>query len=169
MNLQRSNTSDVRGLPPGVGPPRRLPLTNNEDKRVAERLFELVILTLVVACITWTLAHEEVVREPREWLIEKSKTATRWWTRKFFFMWTCEFCLSYYVAAAVILIMDFRLITDDWRGIAAALLATTALANAAMSAFARLRVELGTERVVLDRAKHASDAAPKNAATAIRP
>lgn len=118
-----------------------------------DQIMALFILGLVVAVVTWIPTHEELFREPREWMLEKSQGNRPWWSRKFFFMWTCEFCLSHYVALAVVLIMDLRLLVEDWRGIVVALFATAAVANVFMSAFAKLRVGLSTDRVDLDLAK----------------
>lgn len=116
---------------------------------IGESLFELAILGLTVATITWTATREEIFREPREWLSECSRTARTWWGRKCFYMWTCDYCLSHYVAAACIAIANFRLLFDDWRGLGFAWLATVAVANVLISSYSRLRVELAVEKAEL--------------------
>ena len=37
----------------------------------------LLVLALPVACVSWTVTHEEIVREPREWLAQRSRTCPR--------------------------------------------------------------------------------------------
>ncbi|MBY0522061.1 MAG: hypothetical protein K2R98_01605 [Gemmataceae bacterium] len=111
-----------------------------------EQIFWLVVLALSVACISWTVTREEIFREPREWLVEQSRTAPHWWQRKFYYVWTCEYCFSHYVAAAVVALADFQLALPRWRGYLFAWLALVALANVYLSAYSRLRVEIGKSR-----------------------
>jgi hypothetical protein len=74
------------------------------------------VLALPVACVSWTVTHEEVFREPREWLERHSRTRVRWWQRQFCYGWICEFCLSHYVAASFLALTGFKLLLPDWRG-----------------------------------------------------
>jgi len=106
----------------------------------------LLLLALPVACVSWTVTHEEVFREPREWLAERSRTCTTWFQRKFCYVWTCEYCFSHYVAAAVLWIMDFPMLRPDWRGYVTSWFALVAVANVYMSAYSRLRVEIHKEK-----------------------
>ena len=59
----------------------------------------LFILPIPIACIAWTVTHEEVFREPRDWCAAKSKSSRRLVARKFFYLFTCEYCFSHYVTA----------------------------------------------------------------------
>ena len=61
-------------------------------------------------------------------------------------MWTCEYCFSHYVAAAVVIVIDYWLLVADWRGRIAAWVGVVAIANVYMSLYARLRVETEKER-----------------------
>lgn len=63
------------------------------------QLAYLFILALPVACVAWTITHEEVFREPREWCKDKSQNCHALVPRKFFYLFTCEYCFSHYVAA----------------------------------------------------------------------
>ena len=83
---------------------------------IAIQLYWLAILSLVVASVAWTVTQEEIFREPREWCLERSKTARNIFVRKFFYVWTCEYCFSHWVSLAVILLSGYRLLLDDWRG-----------------------------------------------------
>jgi hypothetical protein len=120
---------------------------------VAEQLFWLFVLALPTSCVAWTVTHEELFREVREWLTLRSEASRSWGARKFFFMWTCDYCLSHYVAAAVVAITNFQLLLQDWRGYAVAWLSLTAVANLYLGAFAHLRVEIGKDRAELKQAE----------------
>ena len=105
----------------------------------------LAILSLPVATIAWTVTHEEIFREPREWAAGRSRTAASLLERKFFYICTCEYCFSHYVAAAFIALMNFRMLVDDWRGWLIAWFAVVALANLYISLYGRLRVDIKSE------------------------
>src|SRR5687768_7594898 len=93
----------------------------------------LFVLALPVASIAWTITHEEIFREPREWAEDRSRTAASVPTRKFFYICTCEYCFSHYVAAGFIALTDFQLLLAGWRGYLTAWLALVAVANLYMS------------------------------------
>ena len=86
-------------------------------------------------------------REPREWFARKSETAPRLYQRKFFYLFTCEYCFSHYVAAAAIWLTDYRLLLADWRGALLAWFAMVWVANVYMSLFGRLRLDIKRENV----------------------
>src|SRR5688572_24440070 len=112
------------------------------DTLMLEQLFWLFGLSLPIACVSWTITHEEVVREPREWLAEHSQTAKTWWQRKFFYVWTCEYCFSHYVAAGFVALTGFQFLLMDWRGSVLSWLSLVAVSNAYTSAFSRLRLDI---------------------------
>ena len=105
----------------------------------------LFVLALPVASIAWTITHEEIFREPREWAEDRSRTAASVLARKFFYICTCEYCFSHYVAAAFIALTDFQLLLAGWRGYLTAWLAVVAVANLYMSLYGRLRVDIKSE------------------------
>jgi hypothetical protein len=105
----------------------------------------LFVLALPVASIAWTITHEEIFREPREWAEHRSRTAASLLARKVYYICTCEYCFSHYVAALVIALTGFRLLLDDWRGYAIAWFAVVAVANLYMSLYGRLRVDIKSE------------------------
>ena len=111
------------------------------------QLFYLFMLAIPIACIAWTVTHEEVFREPREFCRRKSQNASRWYQRKFFYLFTCEYCFSHYVAAGLLLITRFKLLYPDWRGYLVALFALVWIANQYMSLYNRLRLDIKTERL----------------------
>ena len=107
----------------------------------------LFILAAPVACVAWTVTHEEVFKEIREWCVHKSEHAPRWYQRKFFYLFTCEYCFSHYVAGAAVLITGYRLLLPDWRGGFIAWFTLVWIANVYMSLFGRLRLDIKRERV----------------------
>ncbi|MDP9190237.1 MAG: hypothetical protein M3P06_00860 [Acidobacteriota bacterium] len=110
-------------------------------------LVTLFVLSIPVACIAWTVTHEEVFREPREWCVAKSKSSRRLYARKFFYLFTCEYCFSHYVAAFFLFITRYKLLFDDWRGYLIAGFSLVWVANVYMSIFGRWRLEIKGERI----------------------
>jgi hypothetical protein len=111
-------------------------------------LLTLLVLALPVASIAWTVTHEELFRELREYCVTHSERKTRpLATRKFFYVFTCEYCFSHYVAAAAVFTTRFRLLFDDWRGSLIGWLALVWVANHLMSLFGRLRLGIRSERL----------------------
>jgi len=111
------------------------------------QLLELFVLAIPIACIAWTVTHEEVFREPREYCRSRSQDCARWYERKFFYLFTCEYCFSHYIAALFLIITRFKLLFDDWRGYLVALFALIWIANQFMSIYDRLRLDIKTERI----------------------
>lgn len=102
----------------------------------------LAILALVVACIAWTVTQEEVFREPREHCKTLSLSCRLLALRKFFYLFTCEYCFSHYVAALILLITGYHLLFAGWVGYVVALFALVWLANVYMSLFRLLRLAI---------------------------
>jgi hypothetical protein len=109
----------------------------------------LLLLALPVACASWTVTHEEVFREPREFCQKQSQDCKPVVARKFFYLFTCEYCFSHYVAAFFLILTRFHLLYEGWRGYLIAWLALVWIANVYMSAFNRLRLDIKHENVVI--------------------
>lgn len=107
----------------------------------------LFVLAAPVACIAWTVTHEDVFREVHEWCVKKSQTSRTLAVRKFFYLFTCEYCFSHYVALGAVLITGYRLLLPGWRGAALAWFSLVWVANIYMSLFGRLRLDIKRERV----------------------
>jgi len=107
----------------------------------------LFILAIPIACIAWTVTHEEVFREPREICIKYSKTAKTIAKRKFFYLFTCEYCFSHYITMAMLFITNYKLLFDDWRGYLIGGFALVFIANVYMSLFALIRIDLKKTRL----------------------
>jgi hypothetical protein len=100
-----------------------------------------------VACISWRITHEEVFREPREYCQEQSKNAPTLSGRKFFYLFTCEYCFSHYVAGSILILTRFKLLYFDWCGFFIALFALVWVANQYMSIYNHLRLDIKHEQV----------------------
>jgi len=129
------------------------------------QLVWLITLAIPIACVAWTVTHEEVFREPREYCAEKSKSASSLWARKFFYLFTCEYCFSHYVTIFFLIVTRYRLLLDDWRGYFIAFFALVAVANIYMSSFSRLRQEVKSEKLTAQRKEIELEEASNGAAT----
>lgn len=110
----------------------------------------LLVLSGVVACVAWTITHEELFREPREFCVAKSKNSKNVLVRKFFYLFTCEYCFSHYVSAGIILGTGYRLLLPDWRGAVIAWFTLVWIANFQMSVFARIHLEVKLDRIEIE-------------------
>lgn len=117
---------------------------------IGEQLAFLFILGLPVASIAWTITHEEVFREPREWCKKNSEQCKRLTQRKFFYLFTCEYCFSHYVVIVFLIITRFRLLYDGWRGYLISLFALVWVGNLYMNIYARVRLDIKKERVEIE-------------------
>lgn len=107
----------------------------------------LLLLAIPIACVSWTVTHEEIFREPRDWCKQRSLQCPRTVQRKFFYVFTCEYCFSHYVALVFLAITRFQMLYTGWRGYLIAWFALVWVANVYMSGFNRLRLEIKHENV----------------------
>lgn len=107
----------------------------------------LLLLAIPVACIAWTVTHEEIFREPRQFCQRECVQARSLARRKFFYLFTCEYCFSHYVAAGILIITRYKLLFPDWRGYLVAFFSLVWMANQYMSAYNRLRLDIKHEQV----------------------
>jgi hypothetical protein len=119
------------------------------DDSLGRQLVMLFVLPIPVACIAWSVTHEEVFREVREWCATRSTSSRRWYGRKFFYLFTCEYCFSHYVAAFFLLITRYTLLYNDWRGYLIAWFSLVWIANVYMSFFGRLRLEIREDKIAI--------------------
>jgi hypothetical protein len=116
------------------------------------QLVWLFILAIPIACVAWTVTHEEIFREPREYCVRRSQDeGSSLIARKFFYLFTCEYCFSHYVTMFFLFLTRYKLLLDDWRGYLISLFALVAVANSYMSAFGRLRQEVKSEKLEAKR------------------
>ena len=107
----------------------------------------LLLLAIPIASIAWTVTHEDMFRESREYCKNKSESGKSMWQRKFFYLFTCEYCFSHYVTLFFLVFTRYRLLLDDWRGYVLSFFALVAMANVYMSSYGRLRQEVKSEKL----------------------
>ena len=124
-----------------------------ETQTVGLQVVVLFLLAIPAACISWTITHEEIFREPREFCVDRSRRCRNLLQRKFFYALTCEFCLSHYVAAGWLAITRFQLLFGGWRGYLIAWFSLVWIANIYMAIFGRLRLEIQSQRLDIEEEK----------------
>ena len=107
----------------------------------------LFTLAIPVACIAWTVTHEEVFKETREYCIRCSKESKTLFKRKFFYLFTCEYCFSHYVTIFLLFVSGFRLLFNDWRGYIISGFSLVWVANMYMAIFSLLRFGIKKEKI----------------------
>jgi len=114
------------------------------------QIIYLFLLSIPVACISWTVTHEEIFKEPREYCIRCSKKSRSLLARKFFYLFTCEYCFSHYIAIAMVIITRYYLIFTDWRGYFIGGFSMVWVANLYMGLFLLLRTDIKKEKVTIE-------------------
>ena len=120
---------------------------------IASQIFWLVILSMVVGSIAWTVTQEEIFREWREYCKDRSENCQSAPQRKFFYVFTCEYCFSHWITILILILTGFRLLIDDWRGYILAFFTIPWLANQFMSIYRRLRVGIKHEDALATEVK----------------
>ena len=124
---------------------------------ITTQIIWLFVLAIPIACISWTVTHEEIFKEPREWCVKCSKESKRLLTRKLFYLFTCEYCFSHYVTIGFLILSDYKLLLNDWRGYILAGFSLVFVANAYMSLFALLRQAIKKEKVEIEKIENETD------------
>jgi hypothetical protein len=124
---------------------------------IGTQIVWLFILALPIASVAWTVTHEEIFREPREFCSTKSREASSVLRRKFFYVWTCEYCFSHYVTAFFLLITRFHLLFNDWRGYLIAFFALPYVSNLYMGLYAQTKLEAKKDRFEAKVVQHEAD------------
>ena len=99
----------------------------------------LFLLSTPVACVTWTVTHEEIFKELRDFCLKKSLQGKTLLERKFFYLFTCEYCFSHYVVVLFLFLTDYKLLMDDWRGYVISGFALVWIANVYINLFGLIR------------------------------
>jgi hypothetical protein len=114
---------------------------------LATQLIWLAILPLAIASVAWTVTHEEIFREPRDYCLRRSRTSRRLVQRKLFYVFTCEYCFSHYVTMLFIWLTQYHLLLDGWRGYLVAFFTLSAVTNIYLSLYSRLRIDIKVDRL----------------------
>jgi hypothetical protein len=121
-----------------------------------QQIVALFIIAIPIACVARTVVFEEVFREAREFCQHRSQTCNRLLERKFFYLFSCEYCFSHWVTLATLILIAlgpgpaFYLIYPDWRGYIIAFFSLVFLANAYLNLYARLRIDITSEKKVIE-------------------
>ncbi|MBE8726207.1 hypothetical protein [Flavobacterium hungaricum] len=118
---------------------------------IVTQIIWLFVLAVPIACISWTVTHEEIFREPHEWCVSRSKNDRYILSRKFFYLLTCEYCFSHYVTIFFLFFTNYKLLLIDWRGYILAGFSLVFVANVYMSLFALLRQAIKKEKVEIEK------------------
>lgn len=113
---------------------------------ISEQIIWLFILAIPISCVAWTVTHEEVFREPREYCVQRFDKGRSLFEKKFFYLFTCEYCFSHYITIFFIWLVDYQLLLEGWRGYLIAGFALVFVANIYMSLFALLRQSIKKEK-----------------------
>jgi hypothetical protein len=105
----------------------------------------LFILAIPIACVAWTVTHEAIFAEPREYCKRMSAGGKSLLARKFFYLFTCEYCFSFYVTALFLFITRYHLLFTDWRGYLISQFSLVWVANIYMSLFLFVRTDIKKE------------------------
>ncbi len=106
----------------------------------------LFLLSIPVACVAWTVTHEDIFKEPRDYCVKRSLNGKTIIERKFFYLFTCEYCFSHYVVILFLFLTDYKLLMDDWKGYIIAGFSLVWLANTYMSVFGFIRQSIKKEK-----------------------
>lgn len=117
--------------------------TNNQ-------VLSLFLLAIPIACAAWTVTHEEIFKEPREYCVGRCRKGKNVFERKFFYLFTCEYCFSHYVTVFFIILTDYTLLMPDWRGYVIALFSLVWIANIYMGIFALIRQGIKKEKTQIE-------------------
>jgi hypothetical protein len=123
-------------------------------------LLTLFIIALPIASISWTVTHEDIFREFHDWCTEKSKSCLRLYQRKFFYLFTCEFCFSHYVTAVFLVVTRYKLLFQDWRGFLISGFSLVWIANTYIALFTLLRLDLKKEKIQIDSEENSAQPKP---------
>lgn len=110
----------------------------------------LFLLSIPIACVAWTVTHEEIFKEPRDFCVKKSLHSKTMLARKFFYLFTCEYCFSHYVVILFLFLTDYKLLIDDLRGSIIAGFSLVWIANVYMNLFGLIRQGIKKEKTEIE-------------------
>lgn len=112
-----------------------------------EQIKWLLTLSIPVSCIAWTVTHEEILKEPRDYCIKCSKESKNLLKRKFFYLFTCEYCFSHYVTLFILFLSEFKMLFNDWRGYLISGFSIVWVSNIYMALFSLIRFGIKKEKI----------------------
>lgn len=131
-------------------------------------ILALFIIALPIAAIAWTVTHEALFKEFHDACVTKTESCRRLCQRKFFYLFTCEFCFSHYVTVLFLVITRYKLLFLDWRGYLISGFSLVWIANIYIALFTLLRLDLRKERIQIDSKENSAQQKSKNTPREIR-
>ncbi len=113
----------------------------------------MLLLAIPVACVAWTVRHEEVFREPREYCQRQTRIARSAPRRKFFYLFPWEYCFSHYVVVVFLTLTRFQMLYTGWRGYVVSIFALVWVSNQYMSIYSRSRRDIKHENLEIKSKK----------------
>ena len=110
----------------------------------------LFLLPIPIACVAWTVTREEIFKEPRDYCLKQSLQCKILIIKKFFYLFTCEYCFSHYVVILFLILTNYKLLLDDWRGYLIAGFSLVWIANIYMCIFAFIRQGIKKEKTEIE-------------------
>ncbi|MBC7641388.1 MAG: hypothetical protein H7174_03480 [Flavobacterium sp.] len=117
---------------------------------LATQIIWLFVLSIPIACVAWTVTHEEIFKEPRDYCTAKSKNSKTVFSRKMFYLFTCEYCFSHYVTLFFIITCNYKLLINAWQGYVIAEFSLVFIANLYMSLFGLIRQDIKKEKCKIE-------------------
>src|SRR5580765_569952 len=114
----------------------------------------LFVLALPVACVSWTVTHEDLFQEPRYYCVRKSRECSSFMGRRIYDLFTCEYWFSHDVAPGTLMATRNQLLYPGWRGYGFALVW---ISNQYIGVFNRLRLTIRNERVEIETREEIRD------------
>ncbi len=110
---------------------------------VFSQFIDVLILSPVVSCISWTVTREEVFKEAREWFLCSFRdTGNSFLRRKLCYLFTCEYCFSHWVALVLVIVAGVKLCFTGVLGPVVAWFSVVWFANHLMSVYDWLRQQV---------------------------
>jgi hypothetical protein len=128
------------------------------------QVVKLLLLAIPIAWLAWTVTHEEIFREMHDYCVDRSRACNRLLKRKFFYLFTCEYCFSHWCTLLFQLFFQFKLVYDDWRGYLVSIPALVWTANVYMNLYQRTRVDIRKERAIANLSEKETQAVGTNGA-----
>ena len=113
---------------------------------LSTQIIWLFVLAIPIACVAYTVTHEEIFKEPRDYCVARSKNSKTIFTRKIFYLFTCEYCFSHYATFFFIIICNYKLLINAWQGYLIAEFSLVFVANLYMSLFAVIRQNIKKQK-----------------------
>ncbi len=114
---------------------------------LAVQVATLFVLAIPIACVAWTVTHEEVFREPREFCVRRSEELPALVPEKILLSLHLRILLQPLRHSLLPLHHALPVLYEDWRGYLVGGFALVWVANQYMSLYNRLRLDIKSEKI----------------------